>query len=112
MQEVRGILGDLPAVRMPRMPEGLAVVGLVTTFSRINYREFAKFERFAKAHGEDAAIPAHQARGLPNEDFSEAYKRFAKSLVPVGQGKGNDVRFGMEFETGRRWKIPMAARTA
>ena len=98
MLPIPGTLGDRPAVSLRGMPEGLAVLALVTGYSKIRYPNFAKFEKFARAHGEEHAIEAHRARGLPEEDFAETYQRFAKSLVAVGKGAGNDVRLGMKFE--------------
>ena len=41
---------------------------------------------------------AHERRGLPAQGFSEDYQRFAKSLVKVGDGKGQDRPLGLEFE--------------
>ena len=71
---------------------------MVSSYSKITYTKFEKFKNFAKAHGEDEAIAAHAARQLSEEKVAEAYRRFAKSLVPVGTGTGTDVRFGMELE--------------
>ena len=95
---VEGILGDRPALAVEDTKEGLSVFGIVSSFSTLTYAEFAKFETFAKAHGEDHAIAAHAERGLPDAPFKEAYLRFAKSLVKVGSGEGADREVGMAFE--------------
>ena len=71
---------------------------MVSTYSEISYTDFEKFRKFAQVHGNDEAIKAHAARGLGEDLVEEAYRRFAKALVPVGAGSGNDVRFGMEYE--------------
>ena len=43
-------------------------------------------------------LVAHEKRGLPELDFTELYKRFAKSLVKVGDGAGQDREVGMLIE--------------
>jgi len=40
----------------------------------------------------------HDARGLPEEGFKEAYTRFSKSLIGVGPAAGADLRIGLETE--------------
>lgn len=96
--EVTGTLGDRPAGNMPNAAEGLAVMALVTDFSVITYTSYEKFTAFAKAHGADDAIAEHDARGLSRDGIREAYLRFAKSLIRVGEGEGADVQVGMGFE--------------
>jgi uncharacterized GH25 family protein len=38
------------------------------------------------------------ARSLPRDDFSEAYTRYSKTLIGVGNSAGADRRTGMETE--------------
>ena len=96
--EVRGTLGDRPAANVPDAAQGLAVMALVSDFSIITYTEFEKFATFAKTHGEEEAIAEHDARGLSRDNVREAYLRFAKSLIRVGEGAGADLQVGMALE--------------
>ncbi len=94
---VESRLGDRPAVNQAAA-EGLAVLLHVTTDSRLTYREFAKFERFVTHKDAAWTVEAHAARGLPDAGFVEAYSRYAKSLVAVGDGAGSDRTYGLETE--------------
>ena len=71
---------------------------MVTSVLTIDYKTFEKFQNFALKHGEIHALDTHLERGLPSENFSEAYLRFSKTLVRVGRGGGSDQRTGMGFE--------------
>lgn len=90
--------GSRPALDMPPLGEGLHVVSYVSSVSRVKYEDFAKFLRFAAHKDFPNAEADHLARGLPTEAFYEAYSRFAKTLIAVGEGAGNDSRLGLETE--------------
>ena len=96
--DAEGRLGDRPALQAKAEVEGLHVIAHMTTANRLKYAEFQKFETFAKTHGQAFAIEDHKARGLPEEDFTEAYFRCAKALVKVGHGEGADRAVGFPFE--------------
>ena len=50
-------------------------------------------------HKDFEGLPeAHLARGLPEVGFVESYRRFAKSLIAVGSGVGQDRPVGLEIE--------------
>jgi uncharacterized GH25 family protein len=90
--------GDSPALTLADQPDGLHVLAYVSSVSRVNYAEWAKFQGFAD-HKDFADMRArHDARGLPATDFWEAYTRFAKSLVGVGSAAGTDQNLGLETE--------------
>lgn len=93
-----GRLGDIPALNMPGLPEGLAIVVHETTRNRLAWTDWERFFNFAvhKDLGDVTAL--HEARGLPQEDVIENYYRFAKSLVAVGEGAGEDRRVGLRTE--------------
>lgn len=95
---VEGRFGDIPALNLPGVPEGLAVVVHETTVNRLAWTEWERFLNFAihKDLGDVTAM--HEARGLPLEDVVENYYRFAKSLVAVGDGAGRDQRVGLRTE--------------
>lgn len=96
--DIDGRMGDRPALKATAGPDGLHIMAHMTTASKLTYQTFEKFETFAKTHGETFAIDAHKARGLPNEDFTEAYFRCAKALIKVGDGNGTDQTIGLPFE--------------
>lgn len=97
-QPVKGRLGDIPALTMQADHEGLAVVVHETTPTELTYPKWEKFEGFANQKDLGWVLKAHKARGLPKTDFKETYRRFAKSLIAVGSGRGQDTPVGMETE--------------
>jgi uncharacterized GH25 family protein len=90
--------GDRPAFQHPGLPNGLAVLVHETSDSTLTYREYQKFVAFVE-HKDFAGQPeAHVARGLPEVGFVESYRRFAKSLISVGDGAGQDRPVGLDIE--------------
>ena len=97
IEPITGTLGDRPAISQDA-PEGLAIVVAVTTSSRLTYNDFEKFEAFVDHKAARWVPEAHRERGLPDKGFVEAYSRYAKSLVAVGDGAGSDRAIGLETE--------------
>ena len=95
---VEARLGDIPAVSVLPQQQGLAILSAETTSSSLVYEKMGAFESFVKSKGLDWVLKAHKKRGLPKNNFSEVYRRYAKSLVKVGHGKGNDKALGLDFE--------------
>lgn len=95
---VKSRLGDIPAVKEKAKKEGLHVLSAITSGSKITYESWDKFESFIKEKGLDWVIGRHKERGLPQKDFTESYRRYPKSLIKVGLGKGNDREFGLPLE--------------
>lgn len=95
---VEGRMGDIPALAMEDLPEGLAVVVHETTARDLTWSEWDRFLGFAehKDLGDVTALQA--ARGLDQQDVREEYYRFAKALVSVGEGAGADARVGLRTE--------------
>ncbi len=92
-------LGDLPALLMEDLPEGLAIVAHETEAARLTYNdEWDRFLRFAehKDFGDVGAM--HDARGLSRDLFVETYTRHAKALIAVGDGAGADRELGLTTE--------------
>ncbi len=96
--QVEGRLGDDPALQIKAPGSGLAVIVHQTTKSHVRYGEWQKFVRFVRHKGFARVLAQHQARGLPFKNFLERYRRFAKSLVAVGEGTGRDGPVGLETE--------------
>lgn len=95
---VEGRLGDIPALNMADVPEGLAVVVYESTETQLTWSTWERFVGFVehKDLGDIAAMQA--ARDLDREDVREGYFRYAKSLVAVGNGDGSDARVGLRTE--------------
>lgn len=93
-----GTLGDRPAMNVPQALDGLLIGIHQSDLERLTYGEFEKFAAFARLEGEDEAIDAHRARGLPEANFEEVYRRFAKTYIKVGDGQGADQPVGMALE--------------
>lgn len=91
-------LGDVPAVSEIAQPEGLLIFSYVSNDSQLTYTEPGKFEHFLEYEGIEWVKAEHARRGLPALGFTEAYQRFAKSLVKVGDGNGRDRALGLKFE--------------
>ena len=95
---VPGTIGDRPALSLPAQPEGLQVISYESTVSTLTYKEWDKFQTFAD-HKDFADIKKrHNARGLPQTDFMEAYTRHVKMLACVGNCEGQDTATGLETE--------------
>ena len=90
--------GDRPALRAAAESEGLAVVLYCSDPIDLTYDSFAKFELFLEEKGNADLLDVHRDRGMPEEDVTEVYTRFAKSLVAIGDGEGSDSFRGMELE--------------
>lgn len=102
--EVPSRIGNNPAFNVAGLPDGLLTILHETTDTDLTYTEKdgrSGWERFAafvehKDLGDVAA--EHEARGIPQENPGERYSRFAKALVAVGDGAGEDMRRGLRTE--------------
>ncbi len=95
---LEGRLGDRPAGQIGDAEEGLLVLVHETTDAIVNYTDFDKFADFARHKDFAWAIEDHRARGLNTDSFRETYRRYAKTLIAVGDGAGQDRRTGLDFE--------------
>ncbi len=93
-----GELGQRPAVNTTAEQLGTHVVGLVTTRSKLTWRERERFVSFIDYEGLPGILEQHAARGLPEVGFAESYARSAKALFQVGPGDLNDQVLGMPLE--------------
>lgn len=95
---VEGRLGDIPALAMAEMSDGLAIAVHQTTENRLTWSEWARFEGFVDHKDLGDIVAMQAARGLDQIDVREGYSRFAKSLIAVGDGAGQDRRVGLRTE--------------
>ena len=96
--KVEGRMGDRPALDMKAPGEGLAIVVHETDDSKLTYKDGQKFVDFVKHKAFPGVLEAHRARGLPQDNFKETYRRFAKALIAVGDGAGADRQVGLATE--------------
>ncbi len=95
---VKSRLGDLPAISEQVEAEGLAILSAVTTPSEVTYETWNKFSNFLNNKDLQWVFDEHKKRGLPTKNFTESYRRYGKSLIKVGHGKGDDQALGLLFE--------------
>lgn len=98
MTPIEGRLGDRPALATRAPEAGLATLLYQSTYRRLVYDSYETFAGFVTEKGHDPVLEAHDARGLSRAAIAEAYMRFAKALVGVGDGGGRDAARGMELE--------------
>ena len=97
-RSVKSKLGDLPAINEAVEGDGLVIISAETTSSDVTYETWEKFSTFIKNKDLDWVLEKHKARNLPIKNFVESYLRYAKTLVKVGHGQGNDRALGLGFE--------------
>lgn len=95
---VTGRTGDIPAVDMKPLGEGLHVLLESTGDTKLRYKDMETFESFVTHKDFAWALKDHADRGLPDAGFIELYSRHAKALVQVGEGGGQDREFGLPTE--------------
>lgn len=95
---IEGRFGDRPAAQVDPLGDGLHVLIYQATTLSVFYKELDEFLSFVEHKDFADVAQRHRERGLPQQDFKEAYSRFAKSLVGVGSAKGEDRAFGLETE--------------
>jgi len=98
VNDVKSRTGDLPALDQQIALPGLALISLVSNIFTLEYKEPGLFEKFLAYEGLEPILERHLQRGLPLTGFKEAYQRFAKSLVQVGDQAGEDRLLGLAFE--------------
>lgn len=91
-------VGDLPAITIAALDEGLAIFVTETSDLTVRYEKFDSFQRFADHKAMPEVIAQHRARGLPEAGFVETFRRYAKSLMAVGDGAGSDRAIGLRIE--------------
>lgn len=95
---VGGHAGDIPALSVSDLPEGLAVIVHQTTAGNTTWHAWESFAAFAEHKGLGDVAEMHSERGLDRARVREDYVRFAKSLVAVGHGEGEDTVVGLRAE--------------
>ena len=97
-QNIKGRLGDLPAIKYKSRATGLHILTYESTGKRLTYETEEKFEKFARKEGVEWVLEEHRQRNNPKQNFTESFFRHAKALVAVGHSKGEDRRLGLLIE--------------
>ncbi|MCR8724209.1 DUF4198 domain-containing protein [Frigidibacter sp. ROC022] len=95
---VEGDSGDMPAVRLEVGEEGLARIIHESSGPAVLWSDWSDFESFVRARDFPWAIEDHRDRGLPEDGFRQSAQRYAKALIAVGNGAGEDRAAGLEAE--------------
>lgn len=95
---VEGTVGDRPAMVLPVAEDGLVTAIHATEPQNLTWPSWEKFVEFLEHKDLTWGLAEHDARGLSRENVREVYARFAKSLIAVGSGAGEDVETGMLTE--------------
>jgi len=95
---VEARMGANPAMDSAPLGEGLHRAVYVSTVSVVKYADYAAFDRFVAHKDFQAVRERHLSRGLPEADFGEAYTRYSKALIGVGDAAGDDARAGLAVE--------------
>lgn len=95
---VEGRIGDRPALSMAAPEDGLWVVVHETTDSLLTWASWEKFVGFVDHKKLANTLETHEERGLSQEGVKERYRRFAKALIAVGSGQGQDRAVGLRTE--------------
>jgi len=106
---ISGRLGDRPAIQAAAPHLGQNIVIYQTKPENLIYSNIEKFADFVREKSDEALLHTHQQRGLPDKEFSESYRRFAKSIFwrgPPQKGiadrySGMAVELVLEEEPGR-----------
>lgn len=98
VMELRGTDGDRPTLTLPPQKTGLVSVIHQSNISKYAPGDWAKFAAYLSKEGLGSIIEKHRARGLDEADPTEAYSRFAKTLINVGSAGGADAPTGLKIE--------------
>ena len=97
-EPVKGRRGDRPALNVVTKQKGLHVPVYASTMQWVRYNKYEKFEAFIRSKKMDWVLAVHEERGFPTEKIMETYYRYAKSLIAVGTGAGQDRFLGQPIE--------------
>ena len=93
--------GNRPAISFP-IPDqpSHTIIAYETIGFYLTYKEWEKFIRFTEDKGAADILDQHDIRNLPKVDFTERYKRYAKTSLFLSKAveQNNDAATGLEIE--------------
>ena len=97
--QLRGLDGDRPALTIPAQQEGLLTVIHQSNIDYLTFSSYEKFEKYTRKEGLEHALAESESGKKPKEGLKEAYSRFAKTLIAVGNSStGKDAPTGLKIE--------------
>ena len=96
--DVSGTDGDRPTLTVTPQADGLLTLAHQSNHSTYAPATWEKFETYLRKEGLGDIVALHEARDLGDRPPKEAYSRFAKSLVAIGDGAGSDDPVGLKIE--------------
>ena len=95
--EYKGLPGDLPAITVT-IPDAPLTIAYQSKMSRLTYDSWEKVLRFADHKGASWFEKAHSDRGLPQENATEAYWRYSKTVLGPHGAEYHPQTAGLETE--------------
>ena len=95
---IKATEGDDPAAEVAFPNAGLAIIVYERAADTLRHPTMARFIEVLDGEGLEHVPAQHRAMGWPETDIGEAYARYAKALVKVGNGRGNDRAVGLRLE--------------
>lgn len=85
---------DDPSLSLPSAENGLHAIVLISNANKLKHDDLAAFREFAETVGRGSEVFGSR----PDEPVREAYFRYAKTLVAVGDKSGQDYAYGAVYE--------------
>ena len=93
-----GRMGDFPAFAFRSELPGLHVLRYQSIENLVTYDSYDLYLTFLKEAEREDLAAVHDGRGLSRDGITEVFIRYAKALIAVGDGAGEDLFTGMPFE--------------
>jgi len=98
-REVAGETGDRPALKITSEASGLTSIVHQSNIDFLTFKTWEKFVTYTDKEGIEHAQSASEEGTKPKIDLVEAYARYAKTLVDLGDtGTGVDTPTGLTIE--------------
>lgn len=97
-EKLQGRMGDKPAFQFDPATDGLHVLRYESAGSLLTYDSYDKYLAFLDEAQQPQLAAVHDSMGLSRDGIKEAFYRYAKALIAVGPGVGEDVFTGMTLE--------------
>lgn len=99
MREIKGLDGDRPALKITTAKPGLISVIHQSNIDFLTFKTWEKFEKYTVKEGLEHTHAASENGTKPKIDLKEAYARYAKTLISVGENnEGRDTPTGLKIE--------------
>ena len=98
-REVRGKVGDRPALQVTASAPGLMTVVHQSNVDFLTFQSWEKFVTYVRKEGIEHALAASENGIKPKTGLKEGYSRYAKTLINIdGSDEGLDLPVGLKIE--------------